>query len=387
MYKFLPYMTNDYSIGLYDGEVNDIYHSAFGALTEAFEKFINPAKEVINFKSLPDNFNVLDICYGIGYNTKAFLQELLGCNFMNINIDCVDTDINLIKMSPFISSKVGFIKRFFNKKRLVKNISGYNEVKKITSFYSGRKTGYEINDFVNLILLKSLIEDFGLEFLSEELKIIITDPENFVFINKHMLKMYQFLTKNGVQLHQKDKINPFVHNIYYKNVTKRYKNFNSEGVNINFYPLDIRNFLSGQADKKYNLVFLDGFTPAKCPCIWSVDFFKALYDVLDSNGVVVTYNKSAPVRNAMLEAGFYIGAALDSENKTAGTVACNIEDDIKHSISEKESGLLNTKAGIPYRDYNLSLDNATILKNRQNELDESDLLSSSKYLKEYKNEI
>ena len=42
MGKFLPYMTKDYSIGLFNDDVNDIYHSAFGALTEAYEKFINP---------------------------------------------------------------------------------------------------------------------------------------------------------------------------------------------------------------------------------------------------------------------------------------------------------------------------------------------------------
>ena len=47
MYKFLPYMTNDLSIGLYDEEVNDIYHSAYGALTEAYDKFTNPVKDFI----------------------------------------------------------------------------------------------------------------------------------------------------------------------------------------------------------------------------------------------------------------------------------------------------------------------------------------------------
>ena len=170
-------------------------------------------------------------------------------------------------------------------------------------------------------------------------------------------------------------------------MTKRYKYYKSDRFNIHFYAQDIRKFIQEDLLKKYNLVLLDGFTPSKCPCIWSVDFFKALYRILDTNGIVVTYNKSAPVRNAMKKAGFYIGSTLDSENNTIGTIASPNKENIKHLLSDRESGLLNTKAGIPYRDYNLSLDNDTILKNRQNELSESNLLSSSKYLKEYRNEI
>lgn len=387
MYEIFPYMTNDYSVGLYDSEVNDIYHSAFGALSEAFDKFINPAKEVIDFNLLPDNFNVLDICYGIGYNTKAFLQEAYNCSTKNINIDCVDTDINLIKLSPFISSKVSLIKRIFQKNKLLKNISDYDEVKKITSNYSEKISEYKIDDYVNLILLNSLIEDYGFEFLSEDLKNLLTDSQNFVFFDEGMLNSYQFLTKKLVQLPLKYKIMAFVHNIYYKYVTKRYKCLKSDRFNIHFYAKDIRKFVSDNLNKKYNLVLLDGFTPSKCPCIWSVDFFKALYNIMDTDGIIVTYNKSAPVRNAMIEAGFYVGTSLDTENKISGTVAALNINNIKHPLSKKDNGLLSTKAGIPYRDYNLSLDNDTIRKHRYIELEESALVSSSKYLKECKNEI
>ena len=99
MYKFLAYMTNDYSVGLYDENVNDIYHSAFGALSEAFEKFVLPAMNLVNGK----NLRVLDICYGIGYNTKALIEHCVNKN-INLNIDCVDTDNVLIELSPFIST-------------------------------------------------------------------------------------------------------------------------------------------------------------------------------------------------------------------------------------------------------------------------------------------
>ena len=73
MQEFYPYFTNDGSPGLYSPKVDDIYHSTHGALTEAYEKFILPAN-LIEYFEKNNNVKVLDICYGIGYNTKSFLN-------------------------------------------------------------------------------------------------------------------------------------------------------------------------------------------------------------------------------------------------------------------------------------------------------------------------
>ena len=115
MYKFLPFMTKDFSVGLYDEDVNDIYHSAFGALNEAYEKFVNPFFEIYNTGVIKiQSFNILDICYGIGYNTKAFLSECIKSD-LGARIDCVDIDENLIKLSPFIKNKVNLADRLMKK--------------------------------------------------------------------------------------------------------------------------------------------------------------------------------------------------------------------------------------------------------------------------------
>ena len=80
MYEFHPYFTNDGSVGLFNTDFDDIYHSATGALTEAYEKFIYP----VDFDSLlkKKSIKVLDICYGIGYNTKSFLNFLFENYFL-----------------------------------------------------------------------------------------------------------------------------------------------------------------------------------------------------------------------------------------------------------------------------------------------------------------
>ena len=76
MYELHPYFTNDGSVGLFSPEADDIYHSTYGALSEAYEKFVLPAN-LENFFSNNSEIKVLDICYGIGYNTKNFLNFLI----------------------------------------------------------------------------------------------------------------------------------------------------------------------------------------------------------------------------------------------------------------------------------------------------------------------
>ena len=387
MVTFLPYMTNDFSVGLFNEEVNDIYHSAYGALSEAFEKFL-PALDILD----TNNLNVLDICYGIGYNSKALISNCLDKDY-NIKIDCVDIDKTLMELSPFISSNINLFKRFIYKNKLTFNINNYNAAKKIINIKSKNKK-YKINKFVNYIILKNLISSFAkdndFKILSDETEKILLNHKNRPFFDLDTIKFYKFLSKKRVYLYQNKNISTFVHNIYYNyisNSNKIYKKLaNSNNINLKFYSKDIRLFLKN-SNNLYNLVFLDGFTPAKCPSIWSVEFFTELFNHLSDDGVIITYNMSAPVRHAMIISGFFIGNVLDSKNKKIGTVAIKNKSLIKNKLTEKEMRLLNTKAGIPYRDENLSLENDIILINRENEIKNANLITSSKYFKELKNEI
>ena len=87
------FKTKDGSIGLYNVELDEIYHSKDGAKKEAFEKFVEPCLKIENFTSKP--LKILDICFGIGYNTKCALEH-----FKNISsIDCVEIDAELAKKS------------------------------------------------------------------------------------------------------------------------------------------------------------------------------------------------------------------------------------------------------------------------------------------------
>lgn len=101
--------------------------------------------------------------------------------------------------------------------------------------------------------------------------------------------------------------------------------------------------------------------------------------------MILTYSNSANIRNAFIEAGFFVGKIFNEEfNKYTGTIAVKNKTLIKNELSEYDLGLMKTKAGIFYRDENLNLNNEAIIKAHNIEVENSDLISSSKFIKTYK---
>ena len=255
------FITEDGSLGLYNVELDEIYHSKFGAKTEAYEKFVEP---VLSVKSP----RILDICYGIGYNTKTALENLNNIDF----IDCIEIDEALAKNS-----------------------------------YK-----YEYSDFVNKII-------------EENLK----NPD-------------------------------FIH-FYFEDARKTVKNLN----------------------KKYNIIFHDGFAPYKQPELWSEDFIYAVINLLDKEGIYVTYNHSKPVLNALNKTGIIIGKTIKND-KYIGTIASFNSDLIKNKLSDFEIEALNTKSAITYKDKDFSLNSLQILNNRKKEIEKSSLITLSAFIKKKK---
>ena len=101
--------------------------------------------------------------------------------------------------------------------------------------------------------------------------------------------------------------------------------------------------------------------------------------------MILTYSNSALVRNAFINAGFYVGKIYsESADKFTGTIAVKNKSLIKYELSEYDLGLMKTKAGIFYRDENLNLDNEAIIATHKIEVENSNLMSSSKYIKNNK---
>ena len=264
MQNIKTFVTQDGSIGLYDEKLDEIFHSKFGAKTEAFEKFIEPA---LIYKDKP--VKILDICYGIGYNTKCALEH-----FTNIlEIDCLEINSELVQKSA----------------------------------------EFEYNKKVNKIIANNL------------------EKPDF----------------------------------------------------INFYINDARISIQ-KLNKKYDIIFHDGFAPRKQSVLWSEEFISKIATLVHKDTIYCTYNHSKPILNALHLAGFTLGKTIKN-GKLIGTVASFNKDLIKNKYNGIELGELNTKSAITYKDKDFKFTHKEIIENREKEILNSDKMTLSQYKKQCKN--
>ena len=412
MYEIYPYFTNDGSVGLYSQADNDIYHSTYGALTEAYEKFILPA-DLEKFFQKNSEIKILDICFGIGYNSKSFLNFIYNAQIdtdnilkdkciaklytdnticknsisdavknknLKIYIKAIDTDKILAGLAPFV---------ICNKKNLPKNYKLPFKNEKIEKLLNKPiKNKIKFYEEINLILMTKMFEKCPEIFNTPEVFEILKSKKYEQFFAKNYALLAAFYNSQTGLYTPPRCLSTFLHNIYYRYVSTSYKKA-SKWLKLNDFNFDLKiedarkELLSD--NNLYNFVFLDAFTPAKCPCLWTVDFFKLLYEHLDKDGMILTYSNSAAVRNAFINAGFFVGKIYTpSSDKFMGTIAVKNKALIKYDLSEYDLSLIKTKAGIFYRDENLNATNEAIIMSHQKDVQNSDLISSSKFIKKYK---
>ncbi len=344
--------TLDGSIGLYNEKIKDIYHSKYGAFTESYEKFILPST-IANLVQTNSKIKILDICYGIGYNTK----QAINCIYSNnkkaiVEITAIEKERNLIFLSG-----------------LLKN----------TKFSE---------DIENIILTKIMNQfdnfDLFLNFINKNRYISnFLDKRRFILLKK---------LKSDNSETPRTNLKRFLHNIYYHYISSSYnrtlKHCGVNDLSLSCICKDARDWLKAQNNKElyYDFIFLDAFSPNISPQLWTLDFFKYLYDILSNNGILTTYSSAVPIRSALIQAGFCVGKTVDNSGKSIGTIATKSSSNIKIPLNKYELGLIQTKAGICYRDITLSDNDDIILKNRLNEIENSNRMSTTSYKKQYGDE-
>jgi len=144
------------------------------------------------------------------------------------------------------------------------------------------------------------------------------------------------------------------------------------------------------SDIKFDLIYLDGFSPQKCPQLWSIEFLSKVKEKLNPNGYLITYSSSAAVRKTLRNLGLEIFSIRPNLNDktfwSQGTVAMSKfdKDKLKHNVnfgklSVMEEEHLLTKASIPYRDQDLKSSKEDIIKKRSDEQLCSNLVSTNKW--------
>lgn len=76
--NFTPQLTADGSFTFFSQEFSEAFHSNFGARQESFLKFVSPTQ--LEQKAKLGKVRILDVCYGLGYNTAAALQTIWTIN-------------------------------------------------------------------------------------------------------------------------------------------------------------------------------------------------------------------------------------------------------------------------------------------------------------------
>ena len=288
MSELIEFITKDGSYSLRSTFFQENFHSLIGALEETKLKFIAPS-ELQRFQG--KSLNVLDICFGLGYNSASLFNEL--------------------------------------------------------------------------IKQKSYLNWYALE--------IDKKPLEYSLRNKYFLKLWA------------PKVKKIFESLYLKDCfeDKFFKCsllWGDAREKINIVPPAI----------KFDLIYLDGFSPQKCPQVWTIEFLSKVTEKLNPQGYLITYSSSAAVRKTLRKLGLEIFSIKPSlNNRTSwsqGTVAISKFDKNKfksnfnfEKLSAMEEEHLLTKASIPYRDQDLNSSKDDIVKKRLDEQLSSNLVPTNKW--------
>jgi tRNA U34 5-methylaminomethyl-2-thiouridine-forming methyltransferase MnmC len=284
--KFLPQKTEDGSYTFFSDEFSEAFHSVYGAKNEAEIKFVIPT----NLRSIAQKksqIKLLDICYGLGYNSAAALETI-----WQVNPKC---HVELIALE--IAADVP------------QNAISHNL---LTSWPTP---------------IPQLLATLA-----------------FKFQVKHHLLSAQLLLGDARQTIQQ----------------------------------------LCQQTWQADAIFLDPFSPPKCPQLWTVEFIALTAKCLKPTGRLATYSCAAAVRTALSMAGLKYGSTPGMGRKSPGTVASfDLRDLDLPSLSLQEKEHLQTRAAIPYQDIYLSNSAEEIKAQRQQKQALSSLGSTSQWKKRW----
>lgn len=94
MPDWIPQLTQDGSYTFFSEEFGEAFHSYQGAKTEAFQKFSEAIE--LQDKAQQSEIKLLDVCYGLGYNTAAAIEVI-----RNVNPNC-NIEIYALELDPTV---------------------------------------------------------------------------------------------------------------------------------------------------------------------------------------------------------------------------------------------------------------------------------------------
>ncbi|MBT4540148.1 hypothetical protein HOC35_01425 [Candidatus Woesearchaeota archaeon] len=212
--------TKDNSITYHNEQYDETYHSNSGAIEEAQKKFVDACK-IREFVKDKYSITILDVCFGLGYNTAVAIDNILAVNPQcKITVVALENDMKILEEIDKINP----------------NIKSY-------------------------VLIKDLIKK--------------RDNNEFNIINFP--------------------------------------------VKIKLLLGDARETIK-QVTEKIDFVFLDPFSPKKCPELWTDEFFKDIYTIMRPGSKLATYSCARIVRDNLTKAGFSVSDGPIVGRRAPGTI-------------------------------------------------------------------
>ncbi|MBI3031907.1 hypothetical protein HYY69_00390 [Candidatus Woesearchaeota archaeon] len=124
-------LTNDGSVTFFNEQSQETYHSTSGAVEEALKKFAEPTQ--VKELAKKGSIKILDICFGLGYNSAAALDIILlenpSCNVAVVGFE-IDEDIlsKILEINPSFKH-YNLIKQVI-KNKIENNKHQYYEIKR-----------------------------------------------------------------------------------------------------------------------------------------------------------------------------------------------------------------------------------------------------------------
>ena len=200
--------TDDGSETFYSEKYQEPYHTKSGAAEEAVKKFVAPC--LVQLKQ--NNVKILDVCFGLGYNTAAALDVTLG----RVEVVGLENDERIFEM-------IGQVGPHFKHYNIIKQLQPHKN--------------FEVNNI--------------------KIKIIMGDARQTI----------------------------------------------------------------SDLKQTFDVVFLDPFSPKKCPELWTEHFFHAIYNRMKKPGVLTTYSYARSVRENLKKAGFTVEDGPVVGRRSPSTVA------------------------------------------------------------------
>lgn len=98
------------------------------------------------------------------------------------------------------------------------------------------------------------------------------------------------------------------------------KRYDKDNINMQLMIGDARETIK-QVSIMADAVFLDPFSPKRCPSLWTKEFLQDIKDHMKSGAIMTTYSCATDVRQNMRDAGFIVKNGVIFGRKAPSTIA------------------------------------------------------------------